>query len=202
MLRFSRLHVVVFALVMLSVASMAHGQPVAALSNAAAQAPAYSLPPAKLVKALALDRQENLLAAISLLWSFLSLVLVLRLRIASALNQWVARRTNNVIVRGLIYVPTILLLITLLHLPISLYGHHVGLSFGLSVQHWGSWLLDWMKSLLLTVIVGALVFSILFAIIRKAPKLWWLWFWIASIPLTLAAVFLVPVSRRPVVQPL
>ena len=84
-----------------------------------------------------------------------------------------------------------------MQLPISIYGHHIGLLFGLSVQHWGSWLLDWLKSILLTAVVGTLVFLLLFAIIRKSPRLWWFWFWLASIPLTLVSVFLVPLIIDP-----
>ena len=163
----------------------------------ARRAPAYSLPPARLAKALALDRQENGLAAVSTVWGFLSLLLVLELHVASSLQHFTARKTAKVSLQGFLFVPLLLLLITLLHLPLSLYGHHIGLAFGLSVQHWGSWLLDWAKSLALTVVVGTLVVSILFAIIRKAPRLWWLWFWLASIPLTLAGVFLVPIVVDP-----
>ena len=177
-------------------APLASGQQ-AASPNTSTATPAYSLPPAKLAKALALDRQENVLTLVSLVWSWLSLVLILNLRVAAGLNRYVARRTSKTLVQGLFYVPLLLLLITLLGLPVSLYGHHIGLAFGLSVQHWGSWFLDWLKSLLLTVLVGALVFSILFAVIRRSPLRWWLWFWVVSIPLTLAGVFLVPVVVDP-----
>jgi Zn-dependent protease with chaperone function len=159
--------------------------------------PAYSLPPEKLAKAIALNRQETWLQAVSLAWGFVSLLLILRLGYAAGLERITERWTSSRVRQGFFYLPLILLLITVLHLPIAIYGHHIGLAFGLSVQHWGSWLLDWAKSLGLTVVIGTLVFSILFAIIRRAPQLWWFWFWIASIPLTLISVFLVPVVIDP-----
>ena len=189
--------ILALALFLAGFSPVAHGQVVDAGASVSASGPAYSLPPAKLASSIALDRQENVLAAVSVIWGFLSLFLILQWRVASSLNRYCAGRMNNRWLQGLLYAPLILLLITLLHLPISLYGHHIGLRFGLSVQHWGSWGLDWTKSLLLTLVVGTAVFSLLFAIIRKSPRLWWFWFWIASIPLTLAAVFLLPIVVDP-----
>ena len=159
--------------------------------------PAYSLPPAKLAKAIALNHQETALQAVSLIWNFVSLILILRLGISAAINRIAESRTSKPWLQGLIYLPLLLLLITALHLPTAIAGHHIGLAFGLSVQHWPSWFLDWTKSLLLTVALGTLAFSLLYAIIRRSLRVWWFWFWLASIPLTLASVFLVPLVIDP-----
>ena len=163
----------------------------------AESAPAYSLPPAKLAKAIALNHQETALQAFSLIWGFVTLLLILRTGVAAALDRMAARRFDKPWLRGLVFLPQLLLLIALLHLPTAVAGHHISLAFGLSVQHWPSWLLDWLKSLLLTVALGTLAFSLLYAIIRRSPRLWWFWFWLASIPLTLASVFLVPLVIDP-----
>lgn len=159
--------------------------------------PAYSLPPAKLAKAIALNRQETALQAISLAWAFVSLILILRLGASAWLNRIAERRSSRPWLQGLIYIPFLLLLITILHLPTAIAGHHISLHFGLSVQKWPSWFLDWTKSLLLTMAIGTIAFSLLFAIIRRSWRLWWFWFWIASIPLSLASVFLVPLVIDP-----
>ncbi len=176
---------------------LAKSQSVTPVAQSEPRPPAYTLPPAKMQKAMALNRRETTLSAVSLVWSLAGLLLILRLGVAAALCRMVVRVTADRVKQGLIFLPLLLLLIAFLGLPTAIYGHHVGLSFGLSVQHWGSWLMDWVKSLLITLSVGTLLFSILFAIIRRAPRLWWFWFWIASIPLTIASVYLVPLVIDP-----
>lgn len=51
---------------------------------------------------------------------------------------------------------------------------------------------DWTKGELISVVFGLVAALILFAIIRKAPKTWWLYFWIVSIPLVLLLVLITP----------
>ena len=161
-------------------------------------APAYSLPPAKLVKAVALNHDENILAALSLAWGFISLLLILRLGIAGGLSRLSARLTTKAWLQGFLFVPMLVLLTTMLKLPLGIADHHVATTFGLSVQHWSAWFADWAKGVVLTLVTGTLVISILFAIVRHAPRLWWFWFWLISIPLTLASVYLVPIVIDPI----
>ncbi len=161
-------------------------------------APAYALPPDKLAKATALYHDETILGLISLAWGFISLLLILRLGIASRLSRFAARVTPKPWLQGCIFIPLLMLIEAFLQLPISLEGHRIGLAFGLSVQHWASWFGDHGKSLLLTLAAGTVVISILFAIVRHSPRLWWFWFWLTSIPLTLGSVYLVPVVIDPI----
>ena len=159
--------------------------------------PAYALPPDKLAKAITLNHDETILGLISLAWGFLSLLLILRLGIASRLGRFAATLTARPWLQGCIFIPSLILLDSVLNLPLSLAGHRIAMAFGLSVQHWPSWFGDHGKSLLLTLAAGTIVISILFAIVRHSPRLWWLWFWLISIPLTLGSVYLVPVVIDP-----
>ena len=159
--------------------------------------PAYSLPPDKLAKAITLNHDETVLDLVSLAWGFISLLLILRLGIASSLSRFAARVTPKPWLQGCIFVPLLILLDRVLRFPLTLAGHRIGLAFGLSVQHWASWFGDLGKSLLLTLAAGTIVISILFAIVRKSPRLWWFWFWLISIPLTLGSVYLAPVVIDP-----
>jgi STE24 endopeptidase len=148
--------------------------------------PAYSLPPAKLAKAIALNHAETWLDVTGLLWGFLSLLLILRLGVANWLNNFSASATSKPWLQGFVFLPLLLTLTSLLKLPFSIAGHHIALAFGLSIQHWPRWFGDWAKALALTIVAG------------RAPRLWWFWFWLISIPLTLASVYLVPVFIDPI----
>jgi Zn-dependent protease with chaperone function len=90
----------------------------------------------------------------------------------------------------------ILLLLSVCHLPLAILGHHISLSYGQSIQGWGSWFIDWNKALLLDLISGTVVLSVLFALIRKSPR-WWLWLWVLSLPMQLLVVFVLPLVVDP-----
>src|SRR5262249_13558498 len=79
----------------------------------------------------------------------------------------------------------------------SAISHTVQVHYGLSVQHWASWLRDWGLSTLLTVVFGTLVLSILYALMRHSPKRWWLWFWVLTLPAEIFVIFAVPVFIDP-----
>jgi STE24 endopeptidase len=70
-------------------------------------------------------------------------------------------------------------------------------AWGLSTQDVGGWLGDRAKSLLVgsvTSVIGALAF---FGIVRLAPRLWWLWGWIAFTLLTVLITFAWPLVIAP-----
>ena len=166
-------------------------------ANKNPKAPAYSLPPAKLQRAEALDRDESWLWAISVTWSVVYLLLFLRLRWAAALSRFAAQRATRPWVQGLIFLPLLVIALRLLTLPLALTGHHLGLAYGLSIERWPAWFWDWTKGLLVSIGTLTLVGSLLFAIVRHAPRRWWLWFWLLSLPLMLAGVFAQPLIIDP-----
>jgi len=163
----------------------------------AAHGPAYTLPPAKLKKAEALDRDENWLWAIGTVWSVVSLLLVLRLHWAAKLSRLAARVARRPWVQGLVFIPLLVIVLRLLALPLSLAGHNLGLAYGLSIERWPAWFWDWTKGLAVSLATMTLVGSLLFAIVRASPRRWWLWFWLLSLPLMLAGAYAEPLIIDP-----
>lgn len=155
------------------------------------------LPPDKLAKALALSRWSTALYFGGTAWLLLALWLLLRLRIGAAIASLAERTSRRPWVQGLIVAPLWMALLTLLELPGALLGHQVGLAFGLSVERWPDWWADWAKSLGLTLAVGALVLGVLYALMRHAPRRWWLWFWVFTIPVEVLGVFVTPLVVDP-----
>ena len=125
------------------------------------------------------------------------LLLFLRLHWAAGLSRFSARWARQPWVQGLIFLPLLVIAIHLLTLPLSLAGHHLGLAYGLSIERWPAWFWDWTKGLLVSIGTTTLVGSLLFAIVRHAPRRWWLWFWLLSLPLMLAAVYAEPLIIDP-----
>jgi STE24 endopeptidase len=154
--------------------------------------PNYSLPPDKLAKANHIAHIGDVLELGSIIWGPVQLVMLLWLGAIAWVRDKAVRASGNRWVQGFIFVGLFVLTQFLLDLPLSLYGHHVALGYGLSIQHWGSWFGDKAKSLALTWLFGGLTVMLLFAIIRKFPRRWWLVFWGFSIPLLIGGIFITP----------
>ena len=194
--------VLVLAGVVLLMAAVVWGQRTTpaeaqALHVAARDTTAYTLPAEKAALAKELFKARTTLYVVGTGWSMLQLVLLLTLRVPARMRDAVERLTRNRWGQGFAFVFLLLLLITLLDAPLRVYGHHVGLAFGLSVQGWGSWLLDQAKSFLLTWLVAGLLVMILFWVVARSPRQWWFWFWIPTIASVLFGVFLSPILVDP-----
>ncbi len=189
------------AVVLLAIIAFAnHGTTPAeaqALREAARNRTAYTLPPAKLKLARELFRARTALHFRGEGWAILQLVLLLALKVPARMRDAAERLTKNRWGQAFAFVFLFLLLITVLDTPLRIYGHHVGLAFGLSVQGWGSWTLDQAKGFLLTWGVAGLLVMVLFWAIRRSPRRWWFWFWIPTMAAVLFGVFLSPILVDP-----
>ncbi|MEI9978798.1 MAG: M48 family metallopeptidase [Edaphobacter sp.] len=168
-----------------------------ALRQAAQNHAAYTLPPEKLHTAQALFRERTALHFVGEGWGILQLLMLLALGIPARMRNVAENVTKNRWGQCFLFVFLFLLAITLLNAPLRLYGHHVALVYGLSVQGWGSWIWDLTKSFLLTWGVAGLLVMLLFWVIRRSPKNWWFWFWIPTMAAVLFGVFATPIFVDP-----
>lgn len=194
-----RLAVVLFVLFAISPFLVAQVQPAQQIQvSTEPTVTQYSLPPDKLAKAWALYRTRNVLIAVETIYGIAVLLALLAWRVAPRFRNWAEKITRFRFVQALIFAPLFLLTLDLLDLPFGIYGHHLGLKYGLSVQGWGSWFWDWTKSELVQFVAASLIIALLYAIIRKSPRRWWFYFWVASIPIILFVVFIAPVVLDPI----
>ncbi|UCD04815.1 MAG: M48 family metallopeptidase [candidate division WOR-3 bacterium] len=54
-------------------------------------------------------------------------------------------------------------------------GYVIEHKYGFSTQNRRAWFMDWLKSFLVTYVIGLLVFEVIYLLIPLAPTLWWLW---------------------------
>jgi Zn-dependent protease with chaperone function len=158
---------------------------------------AYTLPPETLEKAAALYRVRVRLLIVDTLFGFVMLLGFLYGRVGVHIRDLAERLTKCARLQGLICVPLLLLALIALQLPIEVYGQRLSLSYGLSVQQWGSWFGDWGKNLFLELLIGTAAICGAYALMRRSPRRWWLWFWIISLPFVLFFVFLSPLVIDP-----
>lgn len=119
------------------------------------------------------------------------------LRLAPRWRTWAEKISGWRFIQAALIVTLLVLLFDVLMLPFEAYNKHLANFYGLSVQTWRSWLTDWAMGEVLNVVVTVPLIWLLFLMLRRWPRRPWLAFWLASVPLIVAAVFVVPVVVDP-----
>jgi STE24 endopeptidase len=97
------------------------------------------------------------------------------------------------ILKCLVFVPPFMVAAALLNLPFDYYsGFRLEHEFGLSTETLASWFADWGKGQGLYVAASVIAVCVFYAVIRRRPRQWWLYFWLATIPLELFVILIEP----------
>src|SRR5260370_912287 len=118
---------------------------------------AYTLPPEKLARGLAYSRARTVLGFVDTGWGMVQLVLLLALGVAAWMRGVAVKLSANRWVQGFTFFLLFLAITAVLGLPVDMYGHHLAVAYGQSVQPWGSWFGDQAKSFGLTFVFGGLL---------------------------------------------
>ena len=156
----------------------------------------YSLPPEKYEKAVAYSRTQYRLHFVGVAYSLLLLVIILSLRIAPALRDRAERVSRRRFVQAIVFVPLLLLIFDALKFPLDVYQHHLAVHYDISVQGWGSWFWDWTKGELIQFVIASILAYILYGVIRRSRRRWWLYFGLASLPMLVFLSFISPVMNQ------
>jgi STE24 endopeptidase len=152
----------------------------------------YTLPRDRYEKAIAYSRAGYTLYFVMYFSDLLVLILILRLGVAAKFREFAEWLTGNRLVQGIIFIPILMLFLSVLDLPFRIDGHWLSLRYEQSVQRWGSWMWDWTKGTLLEAGFAVIFALILYTAIRRTPRRWWLYFWIASLPIIFVIIFVSP----------
>src|ERR1700719_3248479 len=158
---------------------------------------AYTLPPDLYKKAKALSRTRFRFDIISFFYGLLILWITLHWKLGPKFRDAAEKASSNRFVQALVFTPLLILTIAILQLPADAYQHWVSLSYGISVERWGAWLLDYGKAQLILIVGGSLVVWILYAVIRRSPGCWWFYFWLISLPILVFLSFIEPFVIEP-----
>jgi CAAX prenyl protease-like protein len=129
----------------------------------------YSPPPAIAAKAEGYRDALHTHFFIGTFYGFLVLLAVLYWRLGPKYRNWAERISSRRFVQVMVFAPLMLLTVSVLSLPTTLWDQMLELNFGRSVQHWASWWSDWLTNQIIYLIVGTLVVWILYAVIA-APR--------------------------------
>lgn len=152
----------------------------------------YTLSRERYEKAVSYSRVGYTLYFVSYFLGALVLLLILRLGVAVKFRDWAESVSDRKSIQCLVFVPLLILTIDLFDLPLRIYWHSLSLRYEQSVQHWGSWLVDWLKAEALGVGLAILLVMVLYVAMRRSPRRWWFYSWVASLVLLLFLFFISP----------
>jgi len=115
-----------------------------------------------------------------ILWDFLYGVavalLLLNLRWSAHMRDLAERVTRFKPVHTFVYWMQYLVLTTILVFPLTVYEDYFREhKYGLATQTFGPWMGDQMKGLGVNLVLGGLLAMLLFGIVRRLPRTWWIW---------------------------
>ncbi len=138
-----------------------------------------------------------------ILWDFLYAVAVmlilLNLRWSAGMRNLAERVTRFKPLQTLLYWAQYLVLTTVLMFPLSVYeGYFREHKYGLATQTFGPWLWDQIKGLLVGLVLGGIAAMVLFGVVRRVRRTWWIWGAAVSILLATIVVLIAPVYIVPI----
>src|SRR3954471_4998776 len=141
-----------------------------------------------------------------LLWDFLYGLgvawLLLGSRLSARMRDLAERSTRFRPLQSFLYAAQYIVATAVLSFPLALYTdffrEH---EYGLSNQTFAAWLGEDLKALGLVLVLGGLLLTALYGVIRKAPQTWWLWgtvvaFLFLTVGIALGPVFIEPLFNR------
>lgn len=136
------------------------------------------------------------------LWDFLLGLgiawLLLGTGLSAGIRDRVERWTSFRWLQTLIYAVAYILITASLTFPMTLYqGFFREHEYQLSNQTFGAWLKDALMGLTVGVILGGLGLVVLYEVLRRAPRTWWIWGTVVSILFLLFLSLIFPVFIAP-----
>ena len=115
-----------------------------------------------------------------LLWGFVVSVvaawIIIRTGVLTRLEQGIERKRARPFLASLVVAAVFVLLSWALELPWSIYANWWReKQYGLTSQAFGGWLTENLMSTAISVVFTAIFLALLYLLIRRARRLWWLW---------------------------
>ena len=105
----------------------------------------------------------------------------------------------NYVIAGLIFFAVPGIIFAIIGLPFGYYSTFViEERYGFNTSNIKTWVIDNIKSLIISLILGGILLSLLFIMIRSTGTLWWLWAWGIFLAFQLLMTIIYPTVIAPV----
>jgi Zn-dependent protease with chaperone function len=137
-----------------------------------------------------------------LLWAWvigiISALIVLKLRVLPKVRSRLERHRPRPLLVALVVTMVFLAIDAVITLPWTIYANWWReKSYGLSSQAFSGWFIEWLMSFVLSLIVMSLLFTAIYWLMRKSPRLWPVWAGVVTSVVFIFLMFLAPMFIEP-----
>lgn len=140
---------------------------------------------------------KNLLFFLSAPFEWLMYLLILIMGFSKAFKKWAEDSSKYKFVQIAIYLIWLSVLAYLLTYPFSYISYSLSKTYHISTQTFSSWMKDELIDFWLNYGTMLIIVPVLYWLMKKSQKRWWLHAWLLSIPFTLFMMFIQPVVIDP-----
>lgn len=127
--------------------------------------------------------------------------LMLRLGWSASWSGWASRLTHRKWLQPAIYSVPFGIAGAVLTLPWSIYtAYYREHQYGMSNQSLTEWGVEQLKLMGVGLVIGALMFMVIYAVIRKSPRRWWLWASGAMAAMMAFMIMIAPIFIEPLIN--
>ncbi|PLS18801.1 peptidase M48 [Bacillus sp. M6-12] len=143
------------------------------------------------------SRIRNFLFFVSTPFEWLLYLLILIGGLSLTFERWAAAASKWRIMKTAIYVFWLSIITLIASFPIKYLGYYLSKKYNISIQTFSSWMKDQIIDFWLNFGLMVLIVSVLYWLIKKSEKRWWLYAWLLSVPFSFFMMFLQPVVIDP-----
>jgi STE24 endopeptidase len=138
-----------------------------------------------------------------ILWDFVCTsaigLVLLQLRWSAAMRNLAEGLTRFKPLQTGFYWVEYLVATTALGFPLAAYeGFFRERQYGLATQTFGPWMYDQFKALLVTLVLGGVLIILLFGVVRRLQRTWWIWGAVVTEVFLIIVVLITPVYLMPI----
>ncbi len=138
-----------------------------------------------------------------ILWDFLYLAVVmlilLNLGWSAGMRNLAERITRFKPLQTLIYWIEYIVLVSVMTFPLTVYEDYFREhKYGLATQTFGPWMVDQLKELGVDLVLGGILVMVLFGVVRRLSRSWWIWGSAVSIVFVIFLALIEPVYLMPI----
>ncbi|OLD17979.1 MAG: hypothetical protein AUI85_05795, partial [Acidobacteriales bacterium 13_1_40CM_3_55_5] len=166
--------------------------------KAAVDAYLAKMPPAQRARSNAYFEGGYWLLLIDFIYTILVMRLLLRLRSSAKMRNFAGRITRSRFLQPAVYWIQFIIAVALLTFPLTVYeAYYREHKYGLLNQTFGPWLREQLIMLAVNLVLGAIFLTLLFWVVRRLGKNWWIWSAVVAIILQAFVVLIAPVYIFP-----
>jgi len=133
--------------------------------------------------------------------AILAYLIMLLLGWSASWSEWASKVTKRKWLQPALYSLPFALAGTVLTLPWTIYtGFYREHQYGLANQDLTAWGIEQLKLFGIGLVIGAIMFMVIYAVIRSSPKRWWLWATAAMATLMTVMILISPIFIAPLLN--